>query len=62
MEAFAYMDDVSLGLMGAIANTVRAFVFLRRELADIDIVVNPARPLHYHRKGTPRQPRRFSSW
>ena len=32
VEAFAYMDDVSLGLMGVTANTVRAFAFLRREL------------------------------
>ena len=29
VEAFAYMDDVSLGLRGLTANTIRAFAFLR---------------------------------
>ena len=29
VEAFAYMDDVSLGLTGITANTIRAFAFLR---------------------------------
>ena len=29
VEAFAYMDHVSLGLMGVTANTVRAFACLR---------------------------------
>ena len=45
MEASAYMDDVSLGLMGVTSNTVRAFAFLRRELQDIDTVVNTAKTL-----------------
>ena len=35
MEAFAYMDDVSLGLMGITANTVRAFAVLRLGLLNI---------------------------
>ena len=39
MEAFAYMDDASLGLKGVTANTVRAFAFLPRGLDDIGIVV-----------------------
>ena len=43
MEAFAYMDDVSLGLTRITADTVRAFAFLRQELEDIGIVVNPAK-------------------
>ena len=43
METFAYMDDVSLGLMGITASTVRPFFsFLRLELEDIGIVVNLA--------------------
>ena len=29
VEAFAYMDNVSLGLMGITANNIRAFVFLQ---------------------------------
>ncbi|CAN0590314.1 unnamed protein product, partial [Laminaria digitata] len=43
VDAFAYMDDVSLGLMGITANTVRSFAFLRRELDDTGIVVSPAK-------------------
>ena len=43
VEIFAYMGDVSLGLTGITANTIRAFAFLRRELGDIDIVVNAAK-------------------
>ncbi|CAN0517664.1 unnamed protein product, partial [Laminaria digitata] len=43
VKAVAYMDDVSLGLTGITANTVRAFAFLRRELDDIGIVVNAAK-------------------
>ena len=45
VEAFAYMDDVSLGLMRITADTVRAFAFLRRELEGIGIVVNPAKTI-----------------
>ena len=37
-EAFAYKDDISLGLTRITANTIRAFTFLRRELEDIGIV------------------------
>ena len=45
VEAFAYVDDVSLGRMGITGNTVRAFAFLRREIEDIGIVVNPAKTI-----------------
>ena len=45
VEAFAYMDGVSLGLMGITADTVRALTILRRELEDIGIVVNPAKTI-----------------
>ncbi|CAN0339095.1 unnamed protein product, partial [Laminaria digitata] len=51
VEAFAYIDDVSLGLMGIEANTVRAFAFLRRELDDIGIVINPAKTVALPPKG-----------
>ncbi|CAN0519985.1 unnamed protein product [Laminaria digitata] len=51
VEAFAYMDDVSLGLMRITANTVRAFAFLRRELDDIGIVVSPAKTVALPPKG-----------
>ena len=36
------MNDVSLSLMGVTVTTVEAFAFLRRELDDIGIIVNPA--------------------
>ncbi|CAN0515098.1 unnamed protein product, partial [Laminaria digitata] len=51
VESFAYMDDVSLGLMGISTNTVRAFAFLRRELDDIGIVVTPAKTVALPPKG-----------
>ena len=43
VEAFPYMDDVSLGLVGVTTNTVRAFAYLRRELEDVGIVVETAK-------------------
>ena len=45
VEAFAYMDDVSVGLTRITGDTVRAFAFLRREPEDIGIVVNPAKTI-----------------
>ncbi|CAN0368478.1 unnamed protein product [Laminaria digitata] len=51
VEAFVYMDDVSLGLMGITANTVRAFAFPRREPDDIGIVVSPAKTVALPPKG-----------
>ena len=45
------MNDVSLGLMGVTANTVRVFAFVRRELDDIGIVVNPANTVVLPPKG-----------
>ncbi|CAM9612988.1 unnamed protein product, partial [Laminaria digitata] len=51
VEAFAYMNDVSLGLMGITANTVRAFAFVRRELDGIGIVVSPAKTVAPPPKG-----------
>ena len=51
VEAFAYMDDVPLGLMGVTTNTARAFAFLRRELEAIGIVVNTAKTVALPPKG-----------
>ena len=51
VEAFAYMDDVSLGLTRITAETVRAFAFLQRELKEIGIVVNPAKTVVLPPKG-----------
>ena len=44
-EAFAYMDDVSLGFTRTTPDTAKSFVFLRRELEDIGIVVNPVKTI-----------------
>ena len=51
VEAFAYMDDVSLGLTRITINTVRSFAFLRRELEDIGIAVNTAKTVALPPKG-----------
>ena len=53
VETFAYMDDVSLSLMGVTANTVRAFAFFRRELLieNIGNVANPAKTVMLLPKG-----------
>ena len=37
-----YMDDITLGLVGVTANTVRTMPFLRGDLDGIGIVVTPA--------------------
>ena len=51
VEGFAYMDDLSLGLTGVTANTVRAFAFLRRVLEAIGVVVNNAKTVAFPPKG-----------
>ena len=51
VEAFAYMDDFSLDLPGIMANAIRAFAFLRRELEDIGIVVNTSKTVALPPKG-----------
>ena len=48
------MDDVSLGLTGITANTIRAFVFLRQELENIGIVVNTSKTVDLPPKGHAR--------
>ena len=47
--SFAYVDDVSLGLKEATANTVRDITFLWRELDDISIVVDPSKTAEHER-------------
>ena len=51
VEAFAHTDYVSLGLMRITTGTVRAFAFVRWELEDIGIVVNPAKTITLPPKG-----------
>ena len=61
MDAFAYMDDVSLGLMGVTASTIRAFSVFRRELEDICIVVNTSKTVALPPKGHAPRRRIFRS-
>ena len=56
METFANMNDVSLGLMGVTANTVRALSFLRRKPDDIGMVVNPSKTMVLPPKGRAPMP------
>ena len=42
VEAFACMDDISLGLMQVTTSTASAILFLRRELDGTGLVVNAA--------------------
>ena len=53
VEVFAHIDNVFLGLMGVTSNTARAVCFLRRELGDICLVVNPAKTVALPPKGHP---------
>lgn len=43
VEAFVYTDDITLGLMGVTAHTVRDIPLVRREFNGIGAVVNPVR-------------------
>ena len=62
VEAFAYMDDVSLGLMGVTANTAReALPSSGESYKTLALWLTPLRPWNYHRKGTPRRRRKFRS-
>ena len=62
VEAFAYMDDVSLGLMGVTANTVRVFLCLPPARARrLLIVVDTAKTMALPPPGHARRRRVFRS-
>ena len=42
VEAFAYLDDVIIGMVGVTSDTVDVVPFLQRELASIGIAMNPS--------------------
>ena len=52
VEAYAYMDDVSLGLKRITADTVRAFAFMRQELEDIGICLLYTSPSPRDQRGS----------
>ena len=43
VEAFAYLDDVIIGMVGVTSDTVDVVPFLQRELASIGIAMNPSK-------------------
>ena len=58
VEAFAYLDDISIGMMEMIPDTVEVVPFLQRELSNIGIAINPSKTVALPPKGhvpTPEQ-------
>ena len=51
VEAFAYLDDVIIGMVGVTSDTVDVVPFLQRELASIGIAMNPSKTVALPRKG-----------
>ena len=58
VEAFAYLDDISIGMMEITPDTVEVVPFLQRELSNIGIAINPSKTIALPPKGhvpTPEQ-------
>ena len=58
VEAFAYLDDISIGMMEITPDTVEVVLFLQRELSNIVIAINPSKTVALPPKGhvlTPEQ-------
>ena len=58
VEAFAYLDDISIGIMEITPDTVEVVLFLQRELFNIGIAINPSNTVALPPKGhvpTPEQ-------
>ena len=58
VEAFAYLDDISIGMMEITPDTVEVVPFLQRELSNIGIAINPSKTVALPPKGhvpTPEQ-------
>ena len=58
VDAFAYLDDISIGMMEITPDTVKVVPFLQRELSDIGIAINPSKTVALPPKGhvpTPEQ-------
>ena len=51
IESFAYLDDISIGTIGIIPNTVEVLPFLQRELSNIGIAINPSKTAALPPKG-----------
>ena len=58
VEAFAYLDDISIGNLEITPDTVEVVRFLQRELSNIGIAINPSKTVALPPKGhvsTPEQ-------
>ena len=51
VEAFAYLDDISIGMMEITPDTVEVVPFLQRELSNIGIEINPSKTFALPPKG-----------
>ena len=51
VESFAYLDNVSIGMVDVASDTVDVVPFLRRVLARIGIVMNPSKTMALPPKG-----------
>ncbi|CAN0328772.1 unnamed protein product, partial [Scytosiphon promiscuus] len=51
VEAFAYLDDISIGMSEITPNTVRVVPFLQHELCEIGIAINPSKTVALPPKG-----------
>ena len=52
VEAFAYLDDISIEMMETTPDTVEVAPFLQRELSNIGIAINPSKTIVLPPKGT----------
>ena len=51
VEAFAYVDDISIGMVEVTSDIVDVVLFLQRELAGIGIAMNPSKTVALPPKG-----------
>ena len=51
VEAIAYLDDISIGMMEITSDSVEVVPFLQRELSNIGIAINPSKTVALPPKG-----------
>ena len=51
VEAFAYLDDISIGVSEITPDTVRVVPFLQHELCELGIAINPSKTVALPPKG-----------
>ena len=60
VEAFAYLDDISIGMTEITPDTVEVVPFLQRKLANIGIAINPRKTVALPPKGRVPTPEEIS--